>query len=344
MSKPDRSGGKAALSEAEIQLLATLASATDQSEPTGRANLARLGGRDYEDYLENWSDAFDSLAGKGLLAEQDGHYALTADGARCAPACRAERPGLWWYLYRDFFTAAPSSAAHAAFCERVYGRDLCQHGMVDMDELAKLLEVLQLAPGHRVLELGCGNGVITEHIADLTGARITGIDYAPVAIEQAQHRTAENSVRLVFQVGDMNALVQPQAAFDAAMSIDTLYFVDDLHATLSRTIPSLKPGGQMGIFFAQWLEAGDPQELLQADQTRLAGVLRDLGLSYRTWDFTVNIRRHWRLNKQASEDLKSRFEAEGNGFLYAFREREWKEFLPLVEARAISHHLYHVRL
>jgi hypothetical protein len=43
-------------------------------------------------------------------------------------------------------------------------------------------------------------------------------------------------------------------------------------------------------------------------------------------------------------NLKSRFEAEGNGFLYTFREREWKEFLPLVEARAISHHIYHVRL
>ncbi len=43
-------------------------------------------------------------------------------------------------------------------------------------------------------------------------------------------------------------------------------------------------------------------------------------------------------------DLKSRFEAEGNELLYAFREREWKEFPPLVETRAISHHLYHVRL
>jgi hypothetical protein len=157
MSEPVRPGGATGLSEAEIQLLATLAAAADRSEPTDRASLTRLGRRDYEDYLEDWSDAFAGLAGKALLGEQDGRYALTAEGARCAQACRAERPGLWWYLYRDFFTAAPSSAAHADFCERVYGRDLCQHGMVDMEELAKLLEVLQLAPGHRVIELGCGN-------------------------------------------------------------------------------------------------------------------------------------------------------------------------------------------
>ena len=93
MSEPVRPGSAAALSEAEIQLLGTLATAADQSEPTDRANLVCLGGRDYEDYLEDWSDAFDSLVGKGLLADRDGRYALTAEGARHASTCRAERPG-----------------------------------------------------------------------------------------------------------------------------------------------------------------------------------------------------------------------------------------------------------
>ncbi len=90
MSEPVRPGGATALSEAEIQLLGTLVTAADQSEPNDRANLVRLGGRDYEDYLEDWSDAFDSLVGKGLLADRDGRYALTAEGARHASTCRAE--------------------------------------------------------------------------------------------------------------------------------------------------------------------------------------------------------------------------------------------------------------
>jgi cyclopropane fatty-acyl-phospholipid synthase-like methyltransferase len=125
-------------------------------------------------------------------------------------------------FYERFYRAVAGSPAHAIFCERVFGRNLCQHGFADMAQLDALIAATQLRPGQAGLDLGCGNGLITEYIADRTGAHMTGLDYIPAAIRDAQARIARPDVsgaaaksdRLAFVVGDINALDLPPAAFD----------------------------------------------------------------------------------------------------------------------------------
>ena len=331
------------LNEAEIQLLAILNRATEQGSGTAWSALERLG-ETYRDYKLDWSEAVARLEARGLIRQGQDGFALTPAGAPAAEQARKARSDVWWYWYRDFYAKAPASAAYAAYCERVYGASLCQHGMMDMAELSQLLGVLDLDGGRRVLDLGCGAGFIAERISEQTGARVMGIDYAAPAIETALERTAEKRDRLTFARADMNALDLPAAYFDTVISIDTLYFVDDIRSTLESVLPALKPGGQMGIFFTQWLEAGDPASQLEPDNTWLAQALKQLDLAYRTWDFTENVKRHWRLNQEVIEELKPRFEAEGNRFLYDFRMIECEEFLPMVEAGEISRFLYHLRV
>ena len=60
-------------------------------------------------------------------------------------------------------------------------------------------------PGGGIVDLGCGNGMIAEYISDVTDAHVTGLDYIPTAIAQAQARTAAKADRLTFPVGDINA-------------------------------------------------------------------------------------------------------------------------------------------
>jgi hypothetical protein len=64
--------------------------------------------------------------------------------------------------YDEYFRRAASSKAHARFCVRVYGKDLCQHGMMDMAGLDFLITLLR--PGDHCLKVGCSNGYITEYI------------------------------------------------------------------------------------------------------------------------------------------------------------------------------------
>ena len=50
-------------------------------------------------------------------------------------------------FYERYYDAMTRSRAHAAFCERVFGRNLCQHGFADMTQLDALIEAARLGPG-----------------------------------------------------------------------------------------------------------------------------------------------------------------------------------------------------
>jgi cyclopropane fatty-acyl-phospholipid synthase-like methyltransferase len=65
-------------------------------------------------------------------------------------------------FYDKFYAAMATGRAHAEFCERVFGHNLCQHGFADMAQLDAVLDVTGLGPGRRTLDLGCGNGPIAE--------------------------------------------------------------------------------------------------------------------------------------------------------------------------------------
>ena len=86
--------------------------------------------------------------------------------------------------YNEYFKRAVDSAAHSEFCKRVYGMDLCQHGLMHMEELDFLISLIPA--GSHILEIGCGNGYITEYIFERVPSTIVGIDFSDVAIDQAQ--------------------------------------------------------------------------------------------------------------------------------------------------------------
>ena len=92
-------------------------------------------------------------------------------------------------FYNAYYSATEHSQAHHAFCERVFGKDLCQHGFADLEQLELLLQVTHLSSVQCALDIGCGNGMISEYLSDRTGAHITGLDYIPQAIRQALQRT-----------------------------------------------------------------------------------------------------------------------------------------------------------
>jgi len=249
--------------------------------------------------------------------------------------------------YAKYYQATVTSKAYAIFCERVFGANYAQHGFSDMAQVDSLLAFLNLRPGDRVLDLGCGNGGIDAYIAAQTGAYLTGIDYVPEAIHQAQARTREVTRRLVFRVMDIGALDFPPGSFDALISIDTLYFTD-LTDTIRQMNLILKPGGQMGIFYSHGISPGNPAETfdfnsLHPDRTPLAVALRGQGIRYKVWEFTAEDYTHALLKKKVSEDLRAELEAEGNLFLYNSRHGEAVGVLKAIDADAHRRFLYHVR-
>jgi len=251
-------------------------------------------------------------------------------------------------FYNAFYTAVEHSQAHRIFCERVFGKDLGQHGFTNLEQLELLMQVTQLGPAQHALDLGCGNGLIAEYLSDSTGAHITGLDYIPQAINQAHQRTAAKSDRLAFTVGDINQLEFSKSVFDVVISIDTIYFSEDYAATLRALKAALRPDGQMAIFYSYGREPWVPveqfaKEKLPPDKTPLAEALGTNGLTFRTWDLTSQDYQLAKLRKEVLTELKSQFEAEDTLFIYENRLGDAEGVRQAIEEGLHARYLYHVR-
>lgn len=252
-------------------------------------------------------------------------------------------------FYDAFYTAVSHSQAHHLFCERVFGLDLGQHGFADQEQLDLLRQVTGLGPTHRVLDLGCGHGLIAEYLSDSTGAHITGLDFSPAAIEQAQRRTAVKADRLTFALGDINRLDLPAGAFDVILSIDSMYFSQDYQATLRALLAALRPGGQLAFLYSYGREPWTPQdqfrqETILPDKTPLGAALLALNLPVDSRDLTAQDYVLAQRRKQVLAELKPLFEAEGTLFIYENRLGDAGGISQAIEEGLHARYLYHVRL
>ncbi len=328
------------LTEAEIQILASIAVLEADAKATPRDAVEKRG-EAYWTYKEDWSEGFETLVEKGLIESNEAGLTLTETGRPYGEKYRKERPDLYWYQYQKFYIAAHASHAHSELCRRVFGKDLCQDGQTDMPALMHVLDLLKLRPEDRVLDLGCGAGVISEFVSDETGARVVGLDYSGPAIEAAKGRTGEKRDRIDFVTGNFNDLDFPNESFDAILSLDTLYWAADLRDVAARLLAMLKPKGRMGVFMNHHIGPSDPTEGLAVEHSDLATALSSLGQSFDSFDYTKEICEFWRRNCAAAEELLPVYEKEANGFIAEGLIRESREdYLPDIEAGRIARYLF----
>lgn len=100
-----------------------------------------------------------------------------------------------------------------------------------------VVEWLQLQAGEQVLDLGCGNGQLTERLAGM-GARVRGADASPAMVKAARARG--------LQVEEAKAEELPYAggSFDAVFSNAALHWVQGQDAMLAQVYRVLRPGGR----------------------------------------------------------------------------------------------------
>ena len=98
------------------------------------------------------------------------------------------------------------------------------------------LDLLDPQPGERILDVGCGEGALTQKIAQ-RGASVVGVDDSPEMVAAAQARGLD--ARLV-DAADMDF----DAEFDAAFSNAALHWMLAKHAVAAAVFRALKPGGR----------------------------------------------------------------------------------------------------
>jgi arsenite methyltransferase len=111
-------------------------------------------------------------------------------------------------------------------------------------------ELGRLAPGERVLDLGCGAGTDSLVAAQMVGreGRVTGIDMTPEMLAKARTAAAELGAGNVdFVEGEIEALPFADGAFDVVVSNGVVDLVPDKDAVFGEVYRVLAPGGRIQI-------------------------------------------------------------------------------------------------
>ena len=108
-----------------------------------------------------------------------------------------------------------------------------------------VIRLLTLSDSDSLLDLGCGNGYVLNMLASSSDCALIGVDFSQDAIRSAmsKNRRFVSSGRMNLVCRDMRELPFPDFAFDKAVSINTVYFWEDLDGIMAEVRRVLKPGG-----------------------------------------------------------------------------------------------------
>jgi len=120
----------------------------------------------------------------------------------------------------------------------------------------EFLAWLDVPPGSRWLDAGCGTGALSELILRLAGpSEVHGVDPAEGFIEHARAHVTDPRVH--FSVGDARVLPFDAGSFDAVVGGLMLNFVPEPAIAVGEMARTTRPGGRVGVYV--WDYAGGMQ-------------------------------------------------------------------------------------
>ena len=142
------------------------------------------------------------------------------------------------------------------------------------DVVGQVMAAMQIQPGEKILDLGCGNGWATRALAKSNaGVQAIGVDASPQMIARADELHSF-TIRARYDFCPFEELDFKDGEFDRLFSMEAIYYATDLAKALSEGLRVIKPGGTAEVLLdyyeenapsARWSELlGIPMQFLNA--------------------------------------------------------------------------------
>lgn len=109
----------------------------------------------------------------------------------------------------------------------------------------ELIKQLGLKPGMKILDAGCGPGILLNQIYNIYKIKGYGVDISNAAINAGKKLSDKN---VILKTGKLEKLPYKNNFFDVVISFDVLEHIQDKEKVLNEMMRVLKPGGKILIY------------------------------------------------------------------------------------------------
>jgi len=129
----------------------------------------------------------------------------------------------------------------------------------------ELLSLCHIGDAQEVLNVGCGIGVGSAHIARKYGCHVVGVDISEKMIEWSRRRAREEraEAKVEFRTADVLDLPFEADRFDVVFAESVLIFVEDKARAIQECVRVTKPGGYVGLNEGLWTKQPPPDMVAQ---------------------------------------------------------------------------------
>jgi SAM-dependent methyltransferase len=145
--------------------------------------------------------------------------------------------------YREFAADVYAEVRRAAF-----GEDVGQNSWLTVDELERFTSRLQLQQTARLLDVACGSGGPSLHVAQMTGCQVVGVELYDEAVAEGTRLAQEAGLEMrasFIQADASERLPFEEGSFDAVVCIDSINHLPDRPRILGDWARLLRPGGRL---------------------------------------------------------------------------------------------------
>ncbi len=176
---------------------------------------------------------------------------------------------------------------------------LTQEWAIRKRSFDKLLRYIRRKNYQTILEVGCGNGWLSNGIASKADCKVVGLDLNQEELKQAA-RVFGNNKKLKFAYGNIFEDIFPAEIFDIIIFASSIQYFNNLHNLIQAAFRFLKPNGELHIIDSKFYNTNE----VEAAKKRTENYYSNLGFPnmaksyfHHTWsdlkEFKYRIMNSW---------------------------------------------------